>query len=41
MPSRTSRANRPAERTWAMAAFWVRHTAWEVRQAMRAVLHSA
>ena len=41
MPSRTSRANRRADRTWAVAAFCVRQAAREVRHAARAVLHCA
>ena len=35
MPSRTSRANRPAERTPETAVFWAFHAAREVRQAVR------
>ena len=35
MPSRTSRANRPAERTPETAAFWAFQAAREVRQAVR------
>ena len=34
MPSRTSRANRPAERTPETAAFWAFQAAREVRQAV-------